>query len=268
MNGILERILEHKRGEITALRGYGAAELLHEQARTAPAPRGFAAVLREHATCHGIAVIAEIKKASPSKGTIRPDFDPAALAKAYADGGAACLSVLTDSEFFQGAPEYLEDARDACELPVLRKDFIIDPLQVYEARALGADCVLLIVAALDDTSMRKLANLALDLGMDVLVEAHDAEEVDRALALDDRCLIGINNRDLKTFETNLDVTLNLRERVPEQRLLISESGIHTREDLARLRQAGVPAVLIGESLMRQPDPGQTLATLLESCTPP
>lgn len=259
---ILDDILEHKRGELSALRGYGCAELLQEQAATAPAARGFGSALRERARDHGIAAIAEIKKASPSKGLIREDFDPARLARAYAEGGAGCLSVLTDRRFFRGASEYLEDARDACALPVLRKEFIIDPLQVYESRALGADCILLIVAALDDRQLHKLADLGLDQGMDVLVEVHDNDELTRALALDPRCLIGINNRDLKTFETSLDVTLALRERVPDGRVLISESGIHTRDDLARLQDAGISAVLIGESLMWQPEPGRALSELL------
>lgn len=267
---ILDDILEHKRGELSALRGYGCAELLQEQAAAAPAARGFGAALRERARERGIAAVAEIKKASPSKGLIRDDsgsgsgtgFDPAWLARSYAEGGAACLSVLTDRVFFQGAPEHLEDARDACTLPVLRKDFIIDPLQVYEARALGADCILLIVAALDDAHLHKLADLGLAQGLDVLVEVHDEGEMTRALALDTRCLIGINNRDLATFETSLEVTLSLRERVPDDRVLVSESGIHTRDDLARLKNAGISAVLIGESLMRQPDPGRALAELL------
>lgn len=262
MSDILDRILAHKQRELGALRGYGCPELLHEQAAAADAPRGFGAALRRAADAHGIGVVAEIKKASPSRGLIREDFDPDRLARAYAEGGAACLSVLTDRAFFQGAPEDLEQAREACTLPVLRKDFIIDPLQVYEARALGADCILLIVAALDDKALTRLSELALGLSMDVLVEAHDADELDRALALDARCLIGINNRDLKTFETTLEVSLRLRAHVPEDRMLVSESGIHTRDDLARLREVGIAAVLIGESLMREPDPGKALAELL------
>ncbi|MDN5862722.1 MAG: indole-3-glycerol phosphate synthase TrpC, partial [Salinisphaera sp.] len=234
---------------------------LREQAHSAPASRGFAAALGASASS-GMAVIAEIKRASPSAGQIRGAFDPATLAAGYANGGAACLSVLTDREFFQGASEYLGQARSACPLPALRKDFIIDPLQVYEARALGADCLLLIVAALDDGQLAALSQLALDLGMDLLVEAHDEAELDRALALDERCVIGINNRNLKTFVTTLDTTIALRPRVPDHRLLVSESGIYSRDDLACLRAAGVHAVLIGESLMRQPDPGQALAELL------
>lgn len=263
---ILDRILAEKRDELHLLRAYGTAELCHEQAEAAPPARGFARALRARAEQRGIAVIAEIKKASPSKGMIRPDaeFDPARIAEQYATAGAACLSVLTDREFFKGAPEHLEDARDACDLPVLRKDFTIDELQVCEARALGADCVLLIAAALDDDSMRELAAKALDMNMDVLAEVHTATELDRVLQLDERCLIGINNRDLRTFETSLDTTLALSERVPDDRLLVSESGIHSREDIRRLRDAGVTAFLIGESLLRQPDPGAALSKLLET----
>lgn len=259
---VLERILACKRREIDALRAYGTPELLREQAEEAEPPRGFANALRDSAMERGIAVIAEIKKASPSKGPIREDFDPEALARSYAAGGAACLSVLTDREFFAGDPQHLEDAHDACELPVLRKDFIIDPLQVTEARALGADCILLIAAALDDACMAELAGKAWDLDMDVLAEVHDAAELERVLHLDSTCIVGINNRDLRTFETSLDTTLALRDTVPTDRLLVSESGIETKDDLARLRQANVPAVLIGESLMRQPDPGQALSALL------
>lgn len=260
MSDILARILAHKRGEVAALRG--GAEPLLDRAKAAPAPRGFAAALRRRIEADGFAVVAEIKKASPSRGLIREDFDPAALAQAYAEGGAACLSVLTDRGFFQGAPGYIADARSACSLPILRKDFIIDALQVHEARALGADCILLIVAALAAADLRRLSQLGLELGMDVLVEAHDGAELDSALALDARCLIGINNRDLKSFATTLETTLELRPRLPRDRLLISESGIHTRADLARLRAAGVGAVLVGEALMRQPQPGAALAALL------
>lgn len=258
---ILETIVAHKQHEVAALRAQDVG-LLKQCAAAASAPRGFGRALRERAAQHGIGVIAEIKKASPSKGLIRKGFEPAQLAQAYVAGGAACLSVLTDREFFQGAPEYLQQARGACDLPVLRKDFIIAPLQVYEARALGADCILLIVSALADASLHELSELGLEQGMDVLVEVHDEDELNRALALDLRCLIGINNRNLATFETSLDVTLALREQVPEDRVLVSESGIHTRADLARLKDAGVAAVLIGESLMRQTDPAQALTRLL------
>jgi len=206
------------------------------------------------------AVIAEIKKASPSAGVIRPHFEPAAIARSYEAGGAACLSVLTDREFFQGGDEYLREARAACRLPVLRKDFIVDEYQVYEARAIEADCILLIVAALGDAQLRELAGLAAHLEMDVLVEVHDEEELDRALALDTP-LIGVNNRDLRTFRTRLDTTLRLKARVPEDRLVVTESGIHTREDVARMRANGVHAFQVGEAFMRAPDPGQKLAEL-------
>lgn len=259
---ILDDILDYKRShELPALHEEGLDALKH-RAATATAPRGFGRALHGRAATHGIGVIAEVKKASPSKGLIREDFDPASLARAYAEGGAACLSVLTDQKFFQGAPRYLAQAREASGLPALRKDFIIDPLQVLEARAMGADCILLIVTALDDAQLHELAELGLAQGMDVLVEVHNQAELTRALALDSRCLLGINNRNLATFETTLDVTLALRDQVPGDRVLVSESGIHTRADLARLQDAGISAVLIGESLMRQPDSGRALAELL------
>ena len=262
MTHILDKILERKRAEVRLLHSYGAAELCHEQAAAAPPPRGFAQALRQKIQDTGTAVIAEIKKASPSKGLIREDFDPVWLAQRYAAGGAACLSVLTDREFFKGAPEYLEAARNACELPVLRKDFIIDELQVCEARALGADCILLIAAALNDQQLGELSARALDMGMDVLAEVHSAAELERVLKMDARCLIGINNRDLRSFETRLEVSIELRKQVPAGRLLISESGIHTPADIQRLQQADIHTYLIGESLMRQTDPGSALGNLL------
>jgi indole-3-glycerol phosphate synthase len=205
-------------------------------------------------------VIAEIKKASPSKGLLRADFHPAEIARSYQAGGAACLSVLTDVDFFQGADDHLRQARGACALPVLRKDFVIDPYQVYEARAIGADCILLIVACLGDAALRELAGLATHLDMDVLVEVHDADELARALAVPGR-LIGINNRDLRSFDVRLETTLGLLDAIPPQRLVVTESGIHTREDVGRMRQAGVHAFLVGESFMRADDPGEKLKDL-------
>jgi len=205
-------------------------------------------------------VIAEIKRASPSRGVLRADYDPAAIAKSYENAGAACMSVLTDMEFFQGAPEHLTQARSACGLPALRKDFLIDPYQVYEARALGADCVLLIVACLDDARMRELESLAHKVGMAVLVEVHDAAELARALKLKTP-LIGINNRNLRSFETRLETTIELLPRIPPGRLVITESGILSKTDVARMRQNGVHAFLVGEAFMRAPDPGAELKTL-------
>ncbi len=230
----------------------------------APPARGFARALAAQAAAGRPAVIAEIKKASPSKGVIRADFDPPAIARAYAAAGAACLSVLTDVDFFQGSDAFLREARAACVLPVLRKDFVVDAYQVHEARALGADCVLLIVAALDDARLRDLAAQALDLGMDVLVEAHDGDELERALAIPDRdgrVLPGVNNRDLRTFQVSLGTTLALQARVPADRRLVSESGILAPADVARLRAAGVDAFLVGEAFMREPDPGAALQRL-------
>jgi indole-3-glycerol phosphate synthase len=224
-----------------------------------PPVRDFVAALRARRP----AVIAEIKRASPSKGLLRKDFDPAAIARSYEKGGAACMSVLTDREFFQGASEHLSAARAACALPALRKDFLIEPYQVFESRALGADCVLLIAACLEDTQMRELEAAAQSLGMAVLVEVHDADELERALRLETP-LVGINNRNLRTFETRLETTLDLLPRVPPGRLVITESGILSRADVARMREHGVHAFLVGEAFMRAPDPGAALAELFSS----
>ncbi|HLN62295.1 MAG TPA: indole-3-glycerol phosphate synthase TrpC [Symbiobacteriaceae bacterium] len=263
---ILDRILATKVQEVAAARAVRPLAEVKAAALAAPAPRPFRRALAEPA---GVQVIAEVKKASPSKGVIRPDFDPVAIARAYAAGGAACLSVLTDVEYFQGSLEYLAAIRQAVDLPLLRKEFIIDPYQVYEARAAGADAILLIVAAFHGESagertpadMHHLAALAADLGMDVLTEVHTAEELDVALA-SGAPLVGVNNRDLRTFQTTLDVTFGLAPRIPADRLLVSESGIATHDDIKRVGAAGAKAVLVGESLMRQPDVTAALQTLL------
>ena len=252
---ILEKILAVKRAEVAAAKR--AVADIEARARAAPAPRDFVGALR----ARNPAVIAEIKRASPSKGLLRADFDPAAIARSYEKGGAACLSVLTDREFFQGSPEDLIKARAACALPALRKDFLIDPYQAFEARALGADCVLLIVACLEDAELRALEKVAHALGMAVLVEVHDAQELQRALALETP-LIGINNRNLRTFETRLETTLELLPRVPQGRMVVTESGILARADVARMRAAGVDTFLVGEAFMRAADPGAALQALL------
>ena len=251
---ILDKILAVKRAEVAAAKR--AAPEVEARARAAPATRDFVGALRAKKP----AVIAEIKRASPSKGLLRASFDPAAIARSYAQAGAACLSVLTDREFFQGSAEDLIKARAACALPALRKDFLIDPYQAFEARALGADCVLLIVACLEDAQLRELEKVAHGLGMAVLVEVHDAEELERALALKTP-LIGINNRNLRTFETRLETTLDLRPRVPPERLVITESGILSSADVHRMREHGVDAFLVGEAFMRADDPGKALSRL-------
>ena len=257
---ILQKILARKCEEVAERSRHVSIEALHEQAARADAPRGFIAALRQRVAEGQAAVIAEVKKASPSKGLLRADFDPAAIARSYVRGGAACLSVLTDVDFFQGADAYLQQARAACTLPVLRKDFTLDPYQVVEARALGADCILLIVAALDDETLAQLLDLAHGLGMDVLVEVHDGEELERALRLP-APMIGINNRNLRTFETRLDTTLELLERIPADRLVVTESGIHTPEDVVLMRRHQVHAFLVGEAFMRAEEPGERLAEL-------
>jgi indole-3-glycerol phosphate synthase len=257
---ILKKIMARKAEEVCNARLRCPLDELQGLQAQVSAPRGFADALLRRVAAGDAAVIAEVKKASPSKGVLREDFDAAAIAVSYAAGGAACLSVLTDRDFFQGRREYLEQARAACELPVLRKDFIMDPYQVHEARAWGADAILLIAAVLNDADMQALAVLAADLGMDVLVEVHDGMELLRALSLDTP-LIGINNRDLRTFETCLDTTLSLLDHIPDDRLVVTESGISASSDVARMRSNGVNAFLVGEAFMRAEDPGRRLDAL-------
>jgi len=261
MSDILQRIVAVKREEVAALRASCALSTLRAQAQARAADlRDFEAALRGAMAAGRAAVIAEVKKASPSKGVLREPFAPAEIAAAYERHGAACLSVLTDRRFFQGAPEFLQEARAACALPVLRKDFIVDLAQVYEARALGADAILLIAACLDDAAMADLEAAAHELGMAVLVEVHDAAELARALRLRTP-LVGVNNRDLKTFEVRLQTTLELLPQLPADRLLVTESGIVEAGDVARMRAAGVHAFLVGEAFMRAGDPGEALQRL-------
>ncbi|CAG0998191.1 indole-3-glycerol phosphate synthase [Burkholderiales bacterium] len=257
---ILQRILAVKAREVAAAKVARPLPAVRLAARAAAPARGFAMALQAKLAAAQVAVIAEIKKASPSKGVLREDFQPGAIAASYAAHGAACLSVLTDREFFQGAPEYLQEARAACTLPVLRKDFLVDEYQVYEARAWGADAVLLIVAALRPPQLRALHALAMELGMDVLVEVHDAEELSVALELEG-AILGINNRNLRTFEVRLETTLDLLGGIPEGRNVVTESGILTTNDVTRMRAAGVNAFLVGEAFMRAADPGEALSAL-------
>ncbi|WP_194715038.1 indole-3-glycerol phosphate synthase TrpC [Noviherbaspirillum soli] len=264
MSDILNKILAVKADEVAAaMQQQSLASLRSEvenDQQLRDGLRGFEGSLRGKIAAGRAGVIAEVKKASPSKGVLRADFDPAAIAASYEEHGAACLSVLTDVQFFQGAPEYLQQARAACELPVLRKDFMIDPYQVYQARSWGADAILLIVAALDHGLMAELESCAHELGMDVLVEVHDGAELDAALRLKTR-LLGINNRNLRTFETSLQNTLDLLPRIPKDKLVVTESGILNRDDVSRMRAADVHAFLVGEAFMRAADPGEELERL-------
>ncbi len=260
---ILVKILNRKREEITERSAKTSIAVLKDCCESADKVRGFISAIEEKNQRNQSAVIAEIKKASPSKGLLRENFYPADIAKSYAQHGAACLSVLTDKDYFQGAEAYLRQARAACQLPVIRKDFIIDPYQVYEARAIDADCILLIVAALDDEKLQSLFDLAHALEMDVLMEVHDELEMQRALKTGAR-LIGINNRNLRTFDTSLDTTINMLDMVSEQHILVTESGIHTGDDVQLMRDNNVNAFLVGEAFMRAPDPGEKLAELFFS----
>jgi indole-3-glycerol phosphate synthase len=258
MSDILNKIIATKVVEVAAAKAQKPLSEVQAEAKVAAAPRDFVGSIRSKIANNQSAVIAEIKKASPSKGIIREDFRPADIANSYEQGGAACLSVLTDIEYFQGSPKYLKQARAACNLPVLRKDFMIDPYQVYEARAMGADCILLIAAALDLATMRELEKIAHELGMAVLVEVHNGEELDLALQLETP-LLGINNRNLRTFEVTLDTTLGLLARIPQNKIVVTESGIFTADDVALMRKNNVHTFLVGEAFMRQPEPGVELA---------
>lgn len=260
MSDILSKIVEVKRQEVAAALKRKSFEVVRADAQSRVLTRNFLAALQNKVQADEPAVIAEIKKASPSKGVLRADFVPADIAQSYAEHGAACLSVLTDEQFFQGSADFLKQARASCHLPVLRKDFMVDPYQIYESRAMGADAILLIVACLDDGQMRELEAIAMGLDMAVLVEVHDEHELERALKLKTP-LVGVNNRNLKTFEVSLDTTLRLKALMPAGRLLVCESGIHTRDDVLRMRTGGVQAFLVGEAFMRAPDPGQTMADL-------
>ena len=260
MSDILNKIIATKHEEVAAARGVKSMAQLEAEIAQQGAPRDFVAAIRQKIENGQSAVIAEIKRASPSKGVIRADFRPADIARSYAEHGAACLSVLTDRQYFQGAPEYLQAARAACTLPVLRKDFLIDAYQVAEARAMGADAILLIAAALDLPQMQALERQAMDYGMAVLVEVHDGLELEAALQLQTP-LLGINNRNLRTFEVSLETTLGLLPRIPAERIVVTESGILGRADVIRMRENDVHAFLVGEAFMRAPEPGEALAAL-------
>lgn len=257
---VLKKIIARKYEEVAERRQHTSESEWLARAANADTPRGFADALRQRLARGEAAVIAEAKRASPSKGVIRENFDPASIARSYQKGGAACLSVLTDKDFFQGSEDYLQQARSACTLPVIRKDFLIDTYQVAEARAIGADCILLIVSALDDTQMHELAACAKSLGMDVLVEVHDRNELDRALKLATP-LVGINNRNLHTFEVSLDTTYGLLSAIPDDRIVVTESGIFTRNDVLAMQEKGVNAFLVGEVFMRADEPGEELKRL-------
>lgn len=258
---VLQKILARKAEEVAERRARVSFAEVEQLARAADAPRGFANALLERAKRREAAVIAEVKKASPSKGILRENFDPADIARSYEEGGAACLSVLTDIDFFLGSDAYLKEARAACSLPVIRKDFMIDPYQVVEARAIGADCILLIVSALDDVRMAELASVAKDVGLDVLVEVHDAPELERALKTLDTPLVGINNRNLHTFEVSLETTLDLLPEIPRERMVITESGILNRADVELMEVSEVFGFLVGEAFMRADEPGTELKRL-------
>lgn len=264
MSDILDKILAVKAEEVARAKARRSLTSLRSDvesdAELRRNLRGFEASLRQHIAAGKPGIIAEVKKASPSKGVIRADFRPSEIAASYAQHGAACLSVLTDEQFFQGSVDYLQQARAACAIPVLRKDFMVDMYQIYEARAMGADCILLIVAALDHGLMAEMEACAHELGMGVLIESHDGEELDAALKLKS-ALIGINNRNLRTFDTSLDTTINLLPRIPQDKLIITESGIHTTADVQRMREASVHSFLVGEAFMRAPDPGVELQRL-------
>ncbi|MDE1530178.1 indole-3-glycerol phosphate synthase TrpC [Pseudomonas carnis] len=258
---VLEKILARKAEEVAERRARVSLAELEAQAKSAEAPRGFANALIAQAKLKQPAVIAEVKKASPSKGVIREHFVPAEIAVSYEKGGATCLSVLTDIDYFQGSDPFLQQARAACKLPVIRKDFMVDPYQIVEARALGADCVLLIVSALDDVKMAELAAVAMSVGLDVLVEVHDGDELERALKTLDTPLVGVNNRNLHTFDVSLETTLDLLPRIPRDRLVITESGIVNRADVELMEISGVYSFLVGETFMRAENPGAELQRL-------
>jgi indole-3-glycerol phosphate synthase len=260
MSDILDKIIAVKHQEVAAAKKRKSLEAMRADAESRVLTRDFLGALRDKMAVGRPAVIAEIKKASPSKGVLRADFVPADIAQSYAEYGAACLSVLTDVQFFQGSVDYLKQARASCQLPVLRKDFMVDAYQIYESRAMGADCILLIAACLDDAQMKDFESIARSLDMAVLVEVHDQPELERALKLKTP-LVGINNRNLQTFEVSLDTTLSLKAQVPTNRMLVTESGIHTRDDVLRMGAAGVSAFLVGEAFMRAVDPGAALSEL-------